>query len=63
MCRYFKISEFAQLIGVSTSTLREYDKTGVLKPHHRSPSGYRYYTEEQYESYIKERRKTAQVSS
>ena len=62
LCRYYKIGEFAKLIGVSTSTLRDYDKRGILQPHHRSPYGYRYYTDEQYESYLQEKQKTTAVS-
>lgn len=51
--RYYKISEFANLIGVSTNTLREWEKNGVLIPHHKTPSGYRIYAHSQYEEYFK----------
>ena len=44
---FLKIGEFASRIGVTTTTLREWEKRGWLVPHHRSPSGYRYYSEEQ----------------
>ena len=49
---YLKISEFSQRIGVSPVTLRAWERRGWLLPHHRSPSGYRYYTEEQVQQYI-----------
>lgn len=42
----YKISEFASLIGVSISTLRNWDKKGILKPI-KLASGHRRYTEEQ----------------
>lgn len=44
---FLKIGEFASRIGVTPTTLREWEKRGWLVPHHRSPSGYRYYSEEQ----------------
>ena len=49
---YYKISEFSRLIGVSTVTLRRWELQGILKPHHKSPTGYRYYSEEQLNTYI-----------
>ena len=42
----YKISEFASLIGVSISTLRNWDKKGILKPI-KLASSHRRYTEEQ----------------
>lgn len=47
--RFLKISEFADLVGVSCVTLRDWERRGWLSPHHRTPSGYRYYTEQQAE--------------
>ena len=38
-----KISEAAEISGVSVRTLQYYDKIGLLPPHSFSPSGYRYY--------------------
>ena len=49
---FYKTNEFAQRIGVSSNTLRIWDERGWLKPHHRSPSGYRYYSDEQVEQYF-----------
>ena len=31
------------MLGVSAQTLRNWDKSGKLKPHHKSANGYRYY--------------------
>ena len=50
--RYYKIGEFARRIGVSCVTLRTWDERGLLVPHHVSPSGYRYYSEEQLQKYL-----------
>jgi FlaA1/EpsC-like NDP-sugar epimerase len=43
----YNISTMAEKLGVSTSTLRNWDKSGVLQAK-RKPSGHRYYTHEQY---------------
>lgn len=50
--RFLKISDFADTIGVSTVTLRNWERQGLLLPHHKSPTGYRYYTEEQAEAFL-----------
>lgn len=49
---YLKITEFAKLIGVTSTTLRTWEERGILKPHHRSPTGYRYYTRSQADDYF-----------
>ena len=41
--KYYRISEFADMIGVSASTLRNWEQQGTLLPHHKTPTGYRYY--------------------
>ncbi|MBE3564007.1 MAG: IS607 family transposase [Hydrogenibacillus schlegelii] len=43
--KLYSIGEFARLLGVSISTLRNWDKQGKLKPL-RTPTGKRRYTEE-----------------
>jgi len=45
--KFYKIGEFSDLVGVSQNTLRSWEDKGYLKPHHRSPTGYRFYSEEQ----------------
>lgn len=49
---FYKIGEFAKRIGVSCVTLRTWDEKGLLVPHHVSPSGYRYYSEDQVKEYL-----------
>ena len=47
---FLTISEFAKLRGVTSETLRHYDRTGLLKPVHiDGQTGYRYYSILQYE--------------
>ena len=49
---YYGISEFAEKIGVSASTLRLWDRDGKLKPHHTSSGGKRFYSSEQLANYL-----------
>jgi len=40
----YKIGQFSKLAGVSISTLRQWDKKGILKPEIRTPKGQRLYS-------------------
>ena len=44
--KYYTIHEMTEILGVTAQTLRNWDKSGKLKPHHTSPNGYRYYSED-----------------
>ena len=59
--RYFTINKFSKIIGVTPQTLRNWDKTGKLQPHHTSESGYRYYSEEQLTQILKSKPKQRTV--
>lgn len=50
--RYLNSSEFAARVGVTTQTVRLWDRKNRLKPHHRSPGGIRWYTEAQVAAYL-----------
>jgi len=52
---YLRIHEAAERIGCSTSTLRSYDKKGILVPVIRTEWGERRYSEEQLKQYLVER--------
>lgn len=45
--KLYSIKEFSELVGVTTQTLRNWDKTNYLKPATKGKGGYRYYSEEQ----------------
>lgn len=45
--KFYNVSEFAKRIGKSSSSLRNWDKNGTLKPSYISPGGHRMYSEEQ----------------
>lgn len=44
--KYYTIHEMTEILGVTAQTLRNWDRSGKLKPHHTSPNGYRYYLED-----------------
>lgn len=50
--KYYSIGEFSRLTGKTIQTLRNWDKKEVLKPHHVSESGYRYYSQEQLNHFL-----------
>ena len=47
MEKHYSIAQFAELSGISKSTLRRYDKENKLKPAYISSGGHRRYTESQ----------------
>lgn len=49
---FYRTGEFARRIGVTPVTLREWERRGILLPHHRSPTGYRYYSANQVDDYF-----------
>ncbi len=50
--KFYTVTEFAELIGRNPQTLREWDKKGFFKPHHISPTKYRYYSQEQLDHFL-----------
>ena len=52
MSKYYSINEFSKILGVSAQTLRNWDSSGKLHPHHTSSNGYRYYSHEQLNQVI-----------
>ena len=50
--KFFTSGETAKLLGVSEATLRNWEKNGRLKPHHKSTSGYKYYSNHQIENFL-----------
>ena len=45
MTNTYRTAEAAKLLGVHPSTLRRWDKTGILRPSIRTPTGERRYTD------------------
>jgi len=45
--KYYSIHEFSKLICRTPQTLRNWDNSGRLKPHHTGANGYRYYSHQQ----------------
>ncbi len=44
MDQYLTVKKFSKLTGVTVRTLQYYDEQGILKPHHKSDVGYRFYS-------------------
>lgn len=49
---YLSIGEFAEAIGKTTQTIRNWDKSGYLKPAKIGLGGHRYYTQSQVDNYL-----------
>ena len=45
MTNTYRTAEAARLLGIHPSTLRRWDKKGILTPRYRTPTGERRYTE------------------
>lgn len=48
--RFLTVGEAAEQLGVTTTTLRNWDKTGKLTPHRHPINGYRLYAETDIEA-------------
>lgn len=59
--KYLTIHEVSEMLGVTPQTLRNWDRSNKLKPHHKSANGYRYYSEEDINTLIGVKVKTGQV--
>lgn len=44
--------DFAEKVGVTPQTVREWDRRGIVVPMHRSITGIRHYTQEQVDVYL-----------
>ena len=51
--RYLSIKQAASIIGVTPLTLRNWDKTGKLKPFRNPINNYRYYRVDQIEAFLR----------
>jgi putative resolvase len=50
--KYYSIGEFANKIGKTVQTLRNWDRNGSLKPSHITDGGTRYYSQEQLNRFL-----------
>ncbi len=50
--KYYSIGEFAKAIGKTRETLRNWDRSGRLKPDRVEPTGYRYYSQAQLNRFL-----------
>ena len=59
--QYYTINKFSKLVGKTPQTLRNWDKNNILKPHHTSTNGYRYYSEEQVKEVLQINNKNPKI--
>lgn len=59
--KVYSIHEFSKLVSRTTQTIRNWDKTGYLKPHTISKGGFRYYSQEQLDKVLGVQRPTIQI--
>ena len=52
MADYYSIHQAAQMLNLTSQTLRNWDRSGYLKPHHTSTNGRRYYSKEQLNQFL-----------
>jgi putative resolvase len=50
--KYYSIGEFAKQMGKTPQTLRNWDKSNILKPSHLTKGGTRYYSQEQLHHFL-----------
>ena len=50
---FIKISEAAQMLGISVQSLRKWHKTGEFEPAYVSRGGRRFYTRDQIDRFLK----------
>lgn len=53
MGNFYTIHAASKMLGVTPQTLRNWDRDGKLKPHHTSENGYRYYSQEQIDAFLR----------
>ena len=61
MEKFYSIREVSERLGVTAQTLRNWDRSGKLHPHHTSSNGYRYYSEEQIDQLIHKKKSKRMV--
>ena len=62
MEKHYSIAQFAELSGISKSTLRRYDKENKLKPAYTSSGGHRRYTKSQLFELIGKKNNTNKIN-
>ena len=54
--KYYSLRKVSEMLGVTSQTLRNWDREGKLKPSYTKSNGYRYYSEDSILSYTQERK-------
>lgn len=51
---YYSQPQFARIIGVSPNTVASWVKKGLIKPHHSTPTGRNFFSQQQVNDYFNE---------
>lgn len=62
MADYYSIHQASKMLNLSAQTLRNWDRSGYMKPHHTSTNGRRYYSKEQLNAFLNVKSDTARVA-
>ena len=54
--KYYSLRKVSEMLGVTSQTLRNWDREGKLKPSYTKSNGYRYYSEDSILAYTQERK-------
>lgn len=63
MVAFLTTPQFAKRIGVSKNTVINWERQGFIKPHHKSPTGRRFYSQEQVDEVLSGKLKGVAVDS
>ena len=55
MERYYTTTEFAKAVGVVKNTVVNWERKGLLLPHHVTPTSRRFYSQQQIDDFFKSR--------
>lgn len=61
--KYLTISAAAKCLDVHPDTLRNWNRSGKFSPHHVSESGYKYYSQEQLNNFLKKYSKSPEMDT
>ena len=50
--KFYSLRELREILGITAQTLRNWDYSGKLKPHHTDANGYRFYSEAQLQQIL-----------
>lgn len=53
MEKYYTTTQFARAVGVVKNTVVNWERKGLLLPHHTTPTGRRFYSQQQLDNFFR----------